>query len=535
MRRFPTGLLVAAVAVLVVAAAVDAFRNGSEPSRRAPAEASVAPERAAAVSGLRAAGATGTLVYSDEGCRLHALRLPSLRAAAASRIQRCEPHVPTGGIGAFDGDVVWAGLGAGVVQVVLSKEELSRALRRSTGLEGPFRAVQAVPLGQERIAALLTDSEGLDRIFAVVEDERVVVAFARWELGSAGVLRPSPRGTYVALIERENGAVSVFTRDGEPVALPQGVTDPYAIAWSPDERWTALATRASVYVFATEDPDGRLIRIPVSARDLDWTADELLGAAAALREAGLRGVLTYADDDCRLRALTLPDLADHPASSERQCRLTGLVARRFGQPVGDPQRILVARCRSGRIELSELGGPILSRAPGCVPAWRPDGTLTAVRNGELVSLFPTRVLLSRAGLARELGGDFGIVEAAWLSQTTVAAVVRATPPSATPDLLAVFRAGRLVARPAAFGTGMSGLRVSPEGNFAAARSSRGAIVLDGEGRRVRLPVGVRALSWSPDEAWIVATRGDEIVFFPFDEPSSPGIRLPLVARDLVWR
>ncbi|MGH3114305.1 MAG: hypothetical protein ACRDOP_12670, partial [Gaiellaceae bacterium] len=481
MRRLPTGLLVAAVAVLGVAAAVDALRNGSEPSRRAPAEDARAPEQAAAVDALRTAGATGTLVYSDAGCRLHALRLPGLSPAPASRIQRCEPHVPTDGIGTFEGDVVWAGLGAGVVQVVLSREELSRAVRRSTGLEGPYRAVQAVPLAQDRIAALLTDSEGVDRIFAVLQDERVVVAFARWQLGNAGVLRPSPRGTYVALIERENGSISVFTRNGDPVALPQGVTA-YAIAWSPDERWTALATRASVYVFATEDPDSGLIRIPVSVRDLDWEADETIGAAAALREAGLRGVLTYSDEDCRLHALTLPDLAGHPAASERRCRLTGVVRLRFGRPVGDPQRVLVARCRSGQVEVSELGGRLLGRAPGCFPAWRPDGTLAAVRDGELVSLFPARVLLSRDDLARELEGDFELVEATWLSRRTLAAVVRATSPSSDRTVLAVFRGRRLVKRPVAFGASMSGLRGRPDGDFVAARSSRGAIVLDREGR-----------------------------------------------------
>ncbi|HEX2045982.1 MAG TPA: hypothetical protein VHF23_10165, partial [Gaiellaceae bacterium] len=260
--------------------------------------------------------------------------------------------------------------------------------------------------------------------------------------------------------------------------------------------------------------------------------------AAALREAGLRGVLTYADADCRLHSLTLPDLEPHPAPADRQCRLSGLVALRLGQPVGDPQRVLVARCTAGRVRLAELGGRVLASAPGCSPAWRPDGTLTAVRGGELVSLFPPHVLLGRADLARELEVDAAeveVVEAAWLSPTTVAAVVRAARPAEAPDLLAVFRGRRLVARPAAFGTGMSGLRVSPSGRFAAARSSRGGIVLDRSGRRLRLPVGVGALSWSQDEEWIAATRGGEIAFFPLDEPSSPGIPLPLPARDLVWR
>lgn len=520
--------------MLAAAAAVDGLRNGSEPSRSAPPQAASTPAGAAAISSLRAAGATGTLVYSDEECRLHALRLPSLRPAPASGIQRCEPHVPTGGIGAFEGDVVWAGLGAGVVQVIVSKEELSRAVRRSTGLEGPYRALQAVPLSRDRIAALLTDRAGLDRVLIVYEGDRALLVVPRRELGAGDVLRPSPRGTYVALIERDDGAVRIFSRDGEPVALPERVTNPHAIAWSPDERWTALATRASVFVFATEDPDGRLIRIPVSVRDLDWEADEILGAAAALRGADLRGVLTYSDDDCRLHSLTLPDLASHPADSERQCRLAEGVRLRFGRPVGDPQRILVARCRAGRVELSELGGRLIAHAPGCVPAWRRDGTLTAVRDGELVSLFPSRVILSRDEVAGALGVEGAVVEAAWFPDGGLALVVRPTAGSG-PDLLAVLRGGRPVARAVAFGPKMDGLRISPGGNFVAARSSRGAIVLDRNGRRVPLPVGVEALSWSADEEWIAATRGDEILFFPFREPSSRGIRLPLPARDLLWR
>lgn len=538
MRRLPTGLVVAAVALLGVTAAVDALRNRSHPSRPVPAEAPAAPERAAATVALREAGITGTITYSDGDCRLHAVRLPSLGRAPTSPIQRCEPHVPTGGIGAFDGDVVWAGLGVGVVQVVVSKEELTSALRRD-GYEvaGGYRARQAVPLAGGRHALIAEAPRApWDRLLVFLEGTRVrgVVAGS---LGEADSLRPSPRGRYVAVFEAGEPGIRLFSAAGDELPLAP-VTDPHAIAWSPDEQWTALATRASVFVFDTEDPGGRLIRVPVGVRDLDWEADETLGAAAALREAGLSGVLTYADEGCRLHALTLPDLRSHPAPADRQCRLGELEALRFGRPVGDPQRVLVARCRSARVELGELGEPVFDSAPGCAPAWRPDGRLTAVREGEVVSLFPARVLLSRSDLGRELGGgatDFEIVKAAWLSERLLAAVVRATPEIGAPDMLAVFRGRSLVARPSAFGTGMSGLRISPGGNFAAARSSRGGIVLDREGRRVRLPVGVGALSWSPDEKWIAATRADEIAFFPLDEPSFPGIALPLAARDLLWR
>jgi hypothetical protein len=537
MRRLPTGLLLAAVAALAVAATVDALRTGSESSPRSPAQPTVPPEQAAAVAALRAAGVAGTITYSDEDCRLHAFRLPTLRPARASGIQICEPHVPTGGIGTFGGDVVWAGLGFGFVEVVLSKEELSRVLGRS-GYEiaGGYRARQAVPLAGGRYAVLAEPPRApWSHVLVFLAGKRARHAVVA-SPGEAESLRPSPSGGYVAVFEAGEPSIRLFSSDGEELPLP-AVTNPHAIAWSPDERWTALATRASVYVFPTDDPD-HVIRIPVSARDLHWEADETLGAAAALREGGASGVLTYAGEDCRLEALTLPDLRPHPAPPGRACTLARLETLRFGRPVGDPQRVLVARCRSGRVELAEVGGPVVARAPGCAPAWRPDGTLTAVRDGEVASLFPARVLLSRGDLVRELGPrgwpgtDFSVEEIAWLDGATLAAVVRTPRDQA---VLALFRSGRLVARPSLATTSIEALRVSPRRSFVTARSSRGALVVDREGRRIRLPVGVTAVAWSPDEQWIAATRSEEIAFFPFEEPSSRGISLPIAARDLVWR
>jgi hypothetical protein len=55
------------------------------------------------------------------------------------------------------------------------------------------------------------------------------------------------------------------------VEPPPGLPDAAAIAWSPDDRWTALATERSVYVFPTERPQELVIRIPLAVRDLDWS------------------------------------------------------------------------------------------------------------------------------------------------------------------------------------------------------------------------------------------------------------------------
>ena len=42
----------------------------------------------------------------------------------------CRPLTDSGGLGTNDGDVVWAGLGYGVTQVVVSREALGREIAR---------------------------------------------------------------------------------------------------------------------------------------------------------------------------------------------------------------------------------------------------------------------------------------------------------------------------------------------------------------------------------------------------------------------
>jgi len=85
------------------------------------------------------------------------------------------------------------------------------------------------------------------------------------------LLRPSPGGTYVALLAPGRPGVSVFTRTGARAQLPM-VPSPRTIAWSPDDDWTALATLESVYVFRSGEEENTLPRIPLAVRDLDWDA-----------------------------------------------------------------------------------------------------------------------------------------------------------------------------------------------------------------------------------------------------------------------
>jgi hypothetical protein len=120
---------------------------------------------------------------------------------------------------------------------------------------------------------VLADStyEPRERVLALLEGERAILVQPRWVVREARSLRPSPRGGYFALFGP--GGVHLFDRNADPFAFPAAVRSPKAVAWSPDERWTALATGHSVYVFASEPPNAPVIRVPLAVRDLDWGSE----------------------------------------------------------------------------------------------------------------------------------------------------------------------------------------------------------------------------------------------------------------------
>jgi hypothetical protein len=280
VRRIATGLVVAALAALGLVAAVDVLWSPVESSPQAARQTTTAPLLARqpelAVSQLREAGVSGLLTYSDEDCRLHAVSLPELRPARAPSFEMCRPLTATGGLGAIDGEVVWSGLGYGTVQVVLSEEQLSRAIRAGLGMEAAedagFRAVQAVSLGDERYVVLADSTyEPRERVLAGFDGTRSRFVHPRWEVGEARAVRPSPQGGYFALLGEGWVGTPIFSRDGRRLDLPQEMPNPRSIAWSPDERWTALATDESVYVYPTEEPERLVVRIPLPVRDLDWS------------------------------------------------------------------------------------------------------------------------------------------------------------------------------------------------------------------------------------------------------------------------
>jgi hypothetical protein len=280
MRRIATWLLVAAVVALGFVAAFDALRSEEVVAREPRPQTTTAAIQALtgdsgpAAARLREARVAGILTYADDDCRLSAVSLPDLEAVRAPSFEMCRPLTDSSGLGTVDGDVVWAGLGYGAVQVVVSRETLGREITRwlaapDAARRDPYRAVQAVALGPARVLVLAeSTADPAERVLVLVENGRVIHVQPPWVVREARFMRPSPLGTYFALFGPDG--VRLFDRDAGPLALPAAARDPQAVAWSPDERWTALATEGAVYVFPSEAPYDPMVRVPLAVRDLDW-------------------------------------------------------------------------------------------------------------------------------------------------------------------------------------------------------------------------------------------------------------------------
>jgi len=293
-----------------------------------------------------------------------------------------------------------------------------------------------------------------------------------------------------------------------------------------------------------------------------------------LRAAGVAGTLFITDEDCRLRALSLPGLnwlLDSGAEND-ECEFTVApdsrhVVRFGGGLAWSPNGRTSASCGRNSVAVHGRTGQELYKVVGyCAPAWKPDGTFTLARGGSLVVFRPPcaegqrvceHVILSETDLApalrigstplRTLHAPV-IRQAIWLSDSRVALVigtrVRAQPGSSS-DLLAIFQGRRLVGEPLV-NSGFDELAVSPTRSYLAIHGSsfRGLSFVDADGRllaRNPLASGHHA-AWSPDERWTaVATGGSTYLFRTaelefFNSDSRPrAIQIPVHAEDLEWR
>jgi hypothetical protein len=274
--------------------------------------------------------------------------------------------------------------------------------------------------------------------------------------------------------------------------------------------------------------------------------------ARQLSRLGVRGELVLHDGACRQAVLSLPTLVRR--ESPLTCAPTGARSR-----LGD----LVARCVDGRIEVSsETTGELEWFDRGCMPAWRPDGALTAVYGGQVVRLRPCASFPCIAIPLRELERAARLHPAvpdrsnrvrplvdgvAWLADDRAAVAISPRIRGLDPgpiSLVAFFRGGRIDPGAAEYQRATGGrIGVSSRGSYVTVTPD---VILRPDGSVVSLPQqlrDVRAFAWSPDERFLaLATRSTVVVvdvasLERYDRIGS-GLRsvtLPASAAELTWR
>ena len=267
--RLVTWIVVVAVAALAAAAALDAVRDRETPEAESDLTRERAPRLQGVAAELAAAGVQGALSYVDDECRAHTIRLPAVTPVDVPPTVPCRIATPLRPSAAFFAHPRGT-LGA-----------VREAVTPSLALTSPRDvAVHKLAwLDESRVAAIVSSRNDHRRTRIAVVDGDGLVGSAPWLPSRSARFFVSPRGSFFAVATNGPSHFFLLDRDARPGVLPDiardwfgrtSLTGARAIAWSPDERWTALAKNESVYVFTTDDSNPKLVRLPIDARDLAW-------------------------------------------------------------------------------------------------------------------------------------------------------------------------------------------------------------------------------------------------------------------------
>ena len=148
--------------------------------------------------------------------------------------------------------------------MILAPADVRRALPDDPG--DPVTIRQLAWLGDARLALVAGLDRGVSEIVAILERRRLVAATSR----IFGRLRveSSPRGGFYS-VWTGNDLFTVRDRNGRRIDFPS-LPGIHALTWSPDERWTAVATEHSIYLFRANEAETAIRRLPVLARNLAW-------------------------------------------------------------------------------------------------------------------------------------------------------------------------------------------------------------------------------------------------------------------------
>jgi hypothetical protein len=290
--------------------------------------------------------------------------------------------------------------------------------------------------------------------------------------------------------------------------------------------------------------------------------------AGRLERLAITGTLYLSPDPCGgsearpLRAIRLPSLRPVEAPRSRGCGFSLSSDGAEVAPRGaawQPGGALVATPGRGAIELTSSSPAWRDRLEGSSPAFRPDGALTYVDDGEVlewnrdcgrIDRSCPRTLLSRANLARAFRFDadapsdtrfvssYAVRQLEWLSETRVAALldVSISFGSEHEQLLAVFEGTEAIEGRPGIGDRLGLLGADPAGHHLAVRSGTRLDVL-GPRTETIWPSAlepVRAFAWSPDGRWL-AVAGRTSVYLVRTRDWTVLVSLPVATRDLAWR
>ena len=334
MRRWPTWLLVGALAARGAVAAGDALRgDGTEvvPRPRTSVTVALIPRNEPAASAM-----SGALYYSDptDECRLAGLTLPDLGNAPPPKLRSYRFSLSPDGQSGLPGDAEWAPEGGRYAREADEMIELGSPASRQT-LHFPGRAPAFKPDGTftyargkevvewttscprgvglftlpgdnatARCREVVLSPKDLRRALISADAGPLVLKDLAWlsntrlvaVLGDAGV---TGYREHISVFEARDIVGVPISEFGEGLrveASPRGnfftawygdslvtvrnregdlISFPplprvRAVTWSPDERWAAAATEHSVFVFRTNASEPSVRRLPIVAYDLAW-------------------------------------------------------------------------------------------------------------------------------------------------------------------------------------------------------------------------------------------------------------------------
>ena len=256
-----------------------------------------------------------------------------------------------------------------------------------------------------------------------------------------------------------------------------------------------------------------------------------------LKKIGAHGVLYVTDVSCQRFVLRLPTL-EWTTNRELPGSDCGLWTR---QPSDADTGIAARQVNADTIEVTSGGWSF--GFEGTSPAFKPDGTLTFVRDGRLrewtgrcpetAHRVVFRGLHDVARCDRPVtGAPDGIREVAWLGFRDYAVI--SGPDGATS--LEVVRGGRRERLFNSVGARMGAIEASPSGRYVVVRID-GALTLfrtDTSPRVRPLPATARSITWSHDERLAALATDSAVTVFPSDA-AGRAVRIPISAAAVQWR